>query len=247
MSQVETQDVSLKPEKPKVSKVAACVEPEFLVSHPNDLQLGLLKKGPETAQYIDYQVIRRPTILSNHVKRILLYVNLADADKLYGGLIDLFIVLDGRGENLRHRMLQVAKSVLDEGRYVALRDCDGQINSSDHKLPASRDSLLDAGLVGTSLLLNSTNQSLPSDVERDPLLEAREYIEYSQIDLARGVLEKAILKDPNRQDLQQDLLDILRSTNDESRFEQFRAKLDEMSNPHADLWEAFSRKLDSVK
>ncbi len=247
MSQVEIQDVSPQPEKPKLRKVSAHIEPEFLVSHQNNLQLGALKKRPETAQYIDYQVVRRPRVLSNHVKRILLYVNVADADKLYGGLIDLFIVLDGRGENLRHRMLQVAKPVLDEERYGALQDCKGQINSLDHKIPTSRDSLLDAGLVGTSLLLDLSNEQLLSDAERDPLLEAREYIEYSQIDLARGVLEKAILKDPNREDLHKDLLDILRSANDEARFEQFRVKLDEMSNPHADLWRAFSIKLDSVK
>ncbi len=247
MNQANIKDGGSQNEDFGVHRASISIEPEFLVSNKTNLQLGTVTKTRETAQYIDYQVVRRPQVLSNHVKRILLYVDLANADRLYGALIDLFIVLDGRGDNLRQRMLQASCALLDKERLNALEACEGRIGLAGGQIPDSKASLLNPGLVGTSVLLNSFTEQIGSGAQRDPLVEAREYIEYSQIELARSVLEKAILEDPNRQELQVDLLEIIRSTGDKDCFDEFYKKLNTLRNPHADLWVEFSNRLDKVE
>ena len=247
MNQADINDSGSRNINSGAHRAAIPIEPEFMVSNKRNLQLGAEIKTRETAQYIDYQVVRRPQVLSNHVKRILLYVDLADAGRLYGALIDLFIVLDGRGENLRQRMLQASISVLDEARFNALGVCKGRIELLDAKIRESKASLLNPGLIGTRVLLHSSNEQPEADAQRDPLIEAREFIEYSQIELARSVLQKAILSDPARKELQDDLLEIFRSTDDKEGFDKFHRKLDALKNPHVNLWREFSKRLEAVK
>jgi Tfp pilus assembly protein PilF len=72
------------------------------------------------------------------------------------------------------------------------------------------------------------------------LQEAQEHLEYGQIDEAREVLEAAILKDPQRPELHQDLLEIYRSTRAKEAFQSMRERIDTDSNPAAAAWQALA-------
>ena len=72
--------------------------------------------------------------------------------------------------------------------------------------------------------------------EDDPLAIALDYIEYSQLDEAKQVLEEAILVRPERLDLRQELIDLYRLTGDSNGFHQMLAKLTRLGISITDDW-----------
>lgn len=128
-------------------------EPEFLVSDRANLQVSPENVSSATAQYFDYQVLRSPHVLNNHVRRIYLYSALSDAENLYGALVDLLIVLNGRGASLRERMLQSARPILNKACYDRLIECDNTAESKVSELPSSKACLLARGTIGTDQLV----------------------------------------------------------------------------------------------
>jgi len=75
-------------------------------------------------------------------------------------------------------------------------------------------SVLNQGLSGCLELVSLVADKPASEEQRDPLIEALEYLEYSQVEQALSVLETAVLKQPTRNDLQENLLEIYLSTLD---------------------------------
>ncbi|MDO9238737.1 MAG: hypothetical protein Q7U30_01885, partial [Methylicorpusculum sp.] len=59
----------------------------------------------------------------------------------------------------------------------------------------------------------------------DPLLLARDCIEYSQLDEAQKLLETAIVEYPGRLELHQELTALYRSTRNLDRFNEMNSKL----------------------
>jgi hypothetical protein len=167
-------------------------------------------------QQISHKVSKNPKQLLHHLQRIYFtYFKSSQNmnDQLYAALVDLLWVLDGRGEDLSKRMVFSTRSKLTEDQLGQLVHCIKQKDIS--LLTGNKFSLLTTGLIGTSLIL--TGQKKVS-AEHDPLLIAHDYIEFSQLDQAREVLETAVFEQPERQDLQDELLELYKVTKDKQAF-----------------------------
>jgi hypothetical protein len=78
----------------------------------------------------------------------------------------------------------------------------------------------------------------PAPEIQDPLQEAREHLEYGQLEEARQVLESAILAQPLRLDLHRDLLEIYRRSQAREAFLTMQRRLNIQTHPLADAWHA---------
>jgi hypothetical protein len=82
-----------------------------------------------------------------------------------------------------------------------------------------------------------------SGEDRDPLLEAREHIEYSQLAEARTVLEEALPRQPSRIELHAELLLLYRATGDLDNFLRTREKLQQVVDSLPAIWDDCERYL----
>ena len=182
---------------------------------------------------------RTPANLIAQVQRINSCLAHRNSEGVYGALLDLFIALGEKGLLLRRRMLVQAKPLLGEERSRALaRHLEKGLQATD-PMPPSSHSVLSKGLTGTRQLVIRVDSA--STTERDPLEDAIEHLEYSQIDKAQAILEQALLEDPSRADLHSNLLAIYRSSGDSVSFARMRDKLDQKQNPVADEWDQLAK------
>lgn len=225
---------------PGCNGTAACgdvgVDAIFQMPAVDNLRLDADGIGDEGVEYIAYRIVRSPTDLCNHIRRILLQDDIGDSDDLYAALLDLFIVLEKKGFALRKRVLEGAKSHLSNQQYRGLSACLKSDHVQCDELPASASSMLAKGLIGNCRLVEAVHDE--TELVRDPLIQAREHIEYCQIDQARAVLEQAILQQPQRIELHTDLLEIYQSTRDRDAFLTFWQRLNDSENPAPDVWQA---------
>lgn len=71
-------------------------------------------------RYLTRLVAARPRILRNHIRRIYLAIQCADADQVTGALIDLLLVLRGRGQFLANRLIQQSGPLLKSEYRIAM-------------------------------------------------------------------------------------------------------------------------------
>ncbi|VAW83243.1 hypothetical protein MNBD_GAMMA13-1953 [hydrothermal vent metagenome] len=210
------------------------VEASFCIPVNNRLQLDVSSWHDKAADYLTFAVARFPHDLCSHVRRISLLQRHKNEAGLQGALIDLFIALQGKGRQLRERMLTVSKPVLREENYVFLsKFLDTGLSALD-ALPSSRYSVLSKGVTGTSQLVQRSHTQ--DTVIQDPLAQAHDHIEYGQLDIAMDILESAILETPSRQELHLELLGIYRATNEADRYLAMRERLGPNINPSHDAW-----------
>lgn len=158
-------------------------------------------------QQITCEVLSKPKQLTSHVKRIHLTRNNKDSDRLYAALVDLLWVLNGKGKELSHRMVAIARPFLTEQQINLLVE---YLSHDDNSfLSGNKFSVLTDGVIGTRCLLS---KQASNTIEHDPLKLANDFIEFSQLDEAIDVLEKGILLEPERQELQNQLLELYKVT-----------------------------------
>ena len=200
----------------------------FLFDGKGELNLQWLNEHDYALEHLIYDVSKTPDKLIVHIQRIYHCYQSKLSEQLYAALIDFFIVLDGRGLLLSQRMLKGCKSVLAEQQINFLQDYLTTKPSSPYFL-SHQFSVLGKGLIGRLNLINKTVELEPQ--QYDPLMIARDYIEYSQLDEAKEVLELAVKEQPKRSDLQLELLDIYRSTRDVLGFqEMYETVIDEKTS-----------------
>lgn len=187
-------------------------------------QLRLEVAGQELADSLEQAVAAFPTALEWSIRRINFAYDHQHGNELYAALLDLLIVLNGRGRALQWRMLAGARDRLSPQDFDALEAIvrRGSIRS-ERELRRVPESRLLQGIEGVLNLVAVA--STREHVLRDPLLEAQEHIEYSQLDAARELLEAAIMEDTKRADLQQELLSLYRATGDVINFSRMREQL----------------------
>lgn len=207
-------------------------EAVFAVSMSMDLRFSPLLR-PALAEYLCHCVTRKPSDLLSHVRRIFLAHEENKKGDVFGALVDIFIVLGKKGLKLRRRLLEMSKTFLEPYQYSLLRE-SLVIGLDERKVAFVSGAMLCRGIEGSLKLVQSETDS--SDELRDPLIEAREYLEYSQLDEARELLEDALIQNPERQELHKELLGIYRSTRDQSRFADMLKRLNG-ENPMLDLWQ----------
>jgi len=173
-------------------------------------------------QQIVNKVLRKPKKLMFHLQRIYYTYSLGMDEQLYAALVDLLWILNGKGSALSHRMVKATQSRLTD---IQVKTLDEYIKTSDiNLLVANKFSVCTMGVISSlDLVVRKINDELQE--EYDPLIIAKDYIEYSQLDFALQTLETAVLETPNRQDLQTELLGLLKKTKDAKAFERIKNDL----------------------
>ncbi|MEE9396325.1 MAG: hypothetical protein V3V31_04860 [Methylococcales bacterium] len=210
-------------------------DPAFQVRASEEIRLTTQKSRELTLSYLAFQIARSPADLINHTRRIVLEYEAGNEERLYGALQDLFIALDGRGQELQKSLLEKAKTNLNPEHHDVLRGCLNKDAETSASLPYCTFSVLNHGVVGTQVLVEKISDT-PLSETIDPVEEAQTCIVYSQVDEARLILEKAILKEPGRIEIHKDLLEIYQSTRDCKNFESMRHQLSMLENPFPNPW-----------
>ncbi|HYE37695.1 hypothetical protein [Methylocaldum sp.] len=234
--------------------LSQCVEAEYGIEQENFAEPAFLIEGSpalnppcpgmknEVADYLAHSVAAAPDNLLRHTQRIFHHYGQNDHDGLYAALLDLFIASEDKGYALRRRLLTGARNRLRKDCYARLDRWLGSGRAPDWAdLPQAPQSVLAPGITG-SLSLVQVSNGTPGE-ERDPLLEAREHIEYSQLDQARAVLEDALPRQPGRADLHAELLLLYRATGDLDNFLRAREKLEQVVDTLPAIWDDCERYL----
>lgn len=178
-------------------------------------------------------VTRNPKRLTTHIQRIYHCHQTNLQEQLFAALVDLLVVLNKRGKALSRRMIIGAKSKLSEEQYKMLQK--SMIEDFDAALPEGNQySVLTKGLIGSKNLVKLFET--PDKQTHDPLDLAHDYIEYSQLDEAKDIMEKAIIAQPQRLELHQCLLELYKSTHDTSRFIKMFNIVDDLDVTIANDW-----------
>lgn len=187
------------------------------------------------SEYLAHAVAASPADLLRHTQRIYYFYNNYESEGIYSSLLDLFLALGPSGRPLRHRMLMGTRDrLLPEHYQILARWLRENKPCPDHQLPLPTESLLHQGVTGIRELVRV--QEFDKPPERDPLQEAREHIEYFQLEEARDLLEAAIFENPGRLALQQELIHLYQATRDYDRLREMREKLSQIMNELPDFW-----------
>jgi hypothetical protein len=232
------------------AQVLSCQEPEQPIAYQADNEIAfLLAEGgydfnlerldshPELLNHLVAAISRQPKNLAAHMQRIYFCYRQDLPEQLYGALTDLFIVLNRRSIAFSNRMLSAVSSKLPEKQYKLLRRYLLKKDFPALYLPQNSFTVLGKGLIGGYHLVNKIKVTSKHIQEHDPLRLARDYIEYSQLQEAKEVLEKAVMEDPERDDLHSNLLELYKSLKDAEGFREMFKQLSDRGNSFQDLWE----------
>ncbi|MGZ5044389.1 MAG: hypothetical protein ACXV8P_06305 [Methylobacter sp.] len=203
-------------------------ELSFVLARP--IKLNLIKHS-DLLECLLYQIACNPRNLIAHTQRIFFCYRENLPAQLTAALVDLMIVLGERGASLKQRMLIGAKNKLDVEQWLLLQD----ISQSGKPPPVVPFALLATGIVGVTQLVKQSAAAQSNGP--DALSLARDYINYCQLDEAKTVLELAILKNIDTDELQHELLMLYRSTRDVGSYWRMVGLLTEFDNPHQYLWD----------
>lgn len=181
-----------------------------------------------------YQISRKPKCLTTHVQRIYYCFQKHLDEQLFAALVDLLVILNRRGQAISQRMVTGSKSRLSSSQFKALNDYLRDDYVDVNLLLGNQFSVLSKGLVGTINIIHKITTH--DERNHDPLALARDYIEYSQLEEAKQVLEEAILEQPTRLDLHHELLAIYKSMRDTTGFNQMLAELIQSGVAVPDEW-----------
>lgn len=211
-----------------------------------DLNLEWLHGHPELLNHLLAAISKQPKNLLAHLQRIYLCYQQDLPEQLYGAVTDLFIVLNRRSIKFSSRLLSSVSSKLPAERYQLLHRYLIKKDFPPLYLPQNAFTILGKGFIGTSEVMVQLQEKTQAEEEHDPLLLARDYIEYSQLQEAIEVLEQAVEKYPEREELHTELLELYKSLKDSESFQKMYQQLAAEGNPFQLLWDEtnafFSRK-----
>ncbi|MCF6193969.1 MAG: hypothetical protein L3J46_06515 [Kangiellaceae bacterium] len=155
--------------------------------------------------FYSHSIRRNPGNLKLHTHRVFFAMQYNDASLLSGSLHDLFYILKDAGEGLRIRLLKAAIPYLSkkETLYFAMWIKVGIKKGMGYKWVSG--SVLADGLVGPDQALFTKKPAEFTHPRLSPLEEARSCMEYGQLDIAKDILEKALLKDADNTALREEL------------------------------------------
>ena len=211
------------------------VELGFRFGESTALNPHLHVDSARLAEHLAHAIAATPSDLFRHTQRIFFLYGNYDSEGLYSALLDLFFALGNRGTELRRRLLKGSQDRLMPEHYRVLAQWLEQRSPCQEKdLPLPSQSILSQGITGVRELVTFFNTEKEQD--RDPLLEAREHIEYFQIDEAIDLLEGAVLEQPERIALHIELTQLYQATRDPARLRAMREKLSQIMTELPDCW-----------
>lgn len=221
------------------------MDPLFVLDNWTALSVLPYTDPERLSDHLAHQVSRAPGDLKSHTRRIHFFLNQGHVDGLYGAMLDLFVVLGNKGLDLRKRLLKIASKVLAKTQSQLLLDSlERGIYRFDPLPPTQYSVLCQFFPKGAQLIERRGVQHQDSTL--DPLVEAREMIEYGQVEEAKQLLEEAVLDSPLRQDLNEDLLEIYRYTRNADDLFDMLARLGGRTTAIPEQWEAMIDHFDSL-
>lgn len=201
----------------------------------------------QTADYFAFLIRRTPADLLSHVRRINLHWQQRKGDQVFGALVDLFIALGPAGQALRRRLLKQVVPVLKPAQQRLLKSSIASGLTATDVLPEqSRDSVLLQGMLGGAPIVHVSEPD--TDVHpRDAIEEANALLEFGQVEEARDLLEHAVLREPRRDDLQRELLEIYIHGHDNEGLLNMRQRLLERGHAVGIDWVRAANELECRK
>ncbi|MCH9699583.1 MAG: hypothetical protein K0U68_15910 [Gammaproteobacteria bacterium] len=196
------------------------------------LRLSRRLNAESSYEFLCRQIQRYPKKLAFHFCRIKYAIKMKDSEILYAAVLDLFYVLDSKGNSLRKKILDNVGNLMNESHRTHLqRVLNGDLSS--RHLPFSSRSILHDGVKHEdSIELFDTSVKAQQSV-LDPVNTARMCLEAGQLDQAQEILESQLEIEPERAEVRRDLLEIYCATKDEHGFKtsyqilEIRGHLDE--------------------
>lgn len=182
-----------------------------------------------------YLIARKPKCLINHVQRIYHCFRSNLHEQLFAAIVDFLVVLNQRGQDISWRMVLGTKSHLKPEQFELFCSYLRAPETETRYLPGNQYSIFAKGFLGVNKMISQV-EKFDENNDDDPLMIARDHIEYSQLGEAKMVLERAIIENPERQDLQMELLELFKSTRDFDGFQQMLTELTQLSDNIANEW-----------
>ncbi|MES9813463.1 MAG: hypothetical protein ABW159_11435 [Candidatus Thiodiazotropha sp.] len=221
------------------SIVCHLLEPAFRIAYRRTLHIDARGWESQAKTFYAHAVARTPKALWLHVQRINLLAGMADPD-IHAALVDLFLVLDGKGAALCKRLLALAYPLLQREAYRQLSD--HLLANRSHDNLSSIGSVLSSGRTGHEQLILFEESA--DDARTDPLQIASEQLAFGQTDLARKTLESAVLAAPERLELHHALIEIYRHSRIKTQIAHFLQLLETVSNPAQIAWQELLHEID---
>ena len=194
------------------------VDPFLLLKRHAELQLSPWMDRDATLSCLGHHILGRPTDLRAHVQRIFLLIKTGDGAALYSALLDLMIALGTHGQDLKQRMLVLAKPLLAPATLKFLQQhLDAGFVAADPDLARVKGSLLRATDVQGHPLVRRIHGDAAPVVS--VLEQAHSLLEYGQLEQAVDLLEQALLLAPDREEEAALLLEIYSSMQAEARWQ----------------------------
>lgn len=208
-------------------------EPEFIL--PTSKLLHLKEVNHYMLNFLVSSILRKPRDLFVHMQRITLCYEQKNEEQLYAAVIDFFVVLQEAGASIKQRVLAGSKKKLSPLLWQRL-----QIYLTDyHLIQGNIYTVLTHG-IESNVELVVTQVDEKSSLDYDPLQVARDFVEYSQLEEAREMLESAILTAPDYTELHEDLLELYKSTQNIDAFHKMMFTLSEINHPMQAQWDALN-------
>lgn len=110
----------------------------------------LIYRGQENVivlRYLQRRVAARPIQLRNHIRRVYLAIQSREVAHLTGALIDLLIILKGKGRYLVERMLEQSRPLLKPEHHQLMRKvCDTGNTDKLRAIPQGESVLSNGGM-----------------------------------------------------------------------------------------------------
>jgi len=189
-----------------------------------------------------FRIARQPKSLIVHIQRIYYCFYNELNSQLFAAIIDFLVILNGRGQAISWRVVIGAKSRLSPDQFSELKNYLKSDHPDPSVLSGNRYTIFTRGLLGTNRLIQQAKKKQGNSY--DPLILARDHIEYSQLEEAKKVLENAILSDPDRPDLHHELIALYKSTRDTTGSNQMLAELTQAGIVITSEWKQLNDYLD---
>jgi hypothetical protein len=210
----------------------------LLAKTPRQLNLYWLSSHSGLLDFLVASVTRQPHNLITHIQRICLCYQRNLSDHLYGAMVDFFTALNGHADDFCGRLLDKVLPKLNASQAYLLNQ---YLQDKDllalHRMQNSY-MVLSKGLLGVTQLVTKLSENEVNEQRTQDFLQlARDYIEYSQFQEAKAVLEEGLLETPTRRELHLDILELYKSLQDVHGFLATEALLSEQGNAFPELWQ----------
>lgn len=191
-------------------------------------------------RHLSGQVTRNKHDLYSMVKKIYLLKAMKDQDRLASAVFDLLICLGDKGKALQKRILHSVQEQLDASHQLVQTSVS---NTARVPESISQNSLFHRGIWGSTDIVSKDNQHIATPSNQLPLEEAKDMLNQGDILGATAILEKALLENPQDEDISNELFLIYKHTHDHTAIERMLEKLKDKNVSYVSQWKELSQRL----